>query len=76
MARESESRISTSIDIRPMLSRKRDALYAHSSQIEDSWFSKLPVSVLEDAFGHEYFILAEDRIGAQTPETDLFGGLR
>ena len=76
MAIESEARITTSIDIRPVLSRKRDALFAHSSQIEDSWFSKLPESVIGDAFGHEFFILAGNRNDAPTPETDLFAGLR
>ncbi len=76
MAIESEARITTTIDIRPVLSRKRDALFAHSSQIEDSWFSKLPESVLGDAFGREFFILAGNRNDAPTPETDLFAGLR
>src|SRR6202034_208006 len=58
MAAESEARITTTVDIRPVLSRKRDALFAHSSQIEDSFFSKLPESVTETAFGDEFFIRA------------------
>jgi LmbE family N-acetylglucosaminyl deacetylase len=76
MAAESEARITTLVDIRPALSRKRDALFAHSSQIQDSWFSKLPESVIERAFGEEFFIRTEDSTGAPLPEDDLFAGLR
>jgi LmbE family N-acetylglucosaminyl deacetylase len=76
MSAESEARITTTVDIRPVLSRKRDALFAHSSQIQDSWFSKLPESVIERAFGQEFFIRTEDSTGAPVPEDDLFAGLR
>ena len=73
---ESEARITTNVDIRPMLQRKRDALFAHSSQIEDSWFSQLPPEITEMTFGHEHFIRAADSTGAPLPEDDLFTGLR
>ena len=73
---ESEQRITTTVDIRPVLSRKRDALFAHGSQIEDSWFSKIPRDVSEAAFGYEYFIRIVDTTGAALPENDLFAGLR
>jgi LmbE family N-acetylglucosaminyl deacetylase len=73
---ESENRISTTIDIRPVLDRKRQALFAHGSQIDDSWFSKIPQDVTEAAFGYEYFIRVADSTGAPLPETDLFAGLR
>lgn len=76
MGDESEARITTTIDIRPVLSRKRDALFAHGSQIQDSFFSKLPESVTESAFGDEFFIKAEDSTGSPVPEDDLFTGLR
>jgi LmbE family N-acetylglucosaminyl deacetylase len=75
-AMESEQRITTTIDIRPVLSRKREALLTHGSQINDSWFSKLPPEVAEQAFGYEYFIRVADATGAPIPETDLFAGLR
>jgi len=75
-AAESEQRITTTIDIRPVLGRKREALFAHGSQIHDSWFSKIPGSVMESAFGYEYFIRSVDTTGAPVPETDLFAGLR
>jgi len=75
-ALESEQRITTTIDIRGALSRKREALLTHGSQINDSWFSKIPPSVSEEAFGFEYFIRVSDTTGASVPETDLFSGLR
>jgi LmbE family N-acetylglucosaminyl deacetylase len=75
-ALESEERITTTIDIRPVLERKRAALFAHGSQINDSWFSKIPAEIAEQAFGYEYFIRAVDTTGSPIPEADLFGGLR
>jgi LmbE family N-acetylglucosaminyl deacetylase len=73
---ESELRITTTIDIRPVLERKREALFAHASQIQDSWFSKLPPEIATAAFGRESFIRATDTTGAAVPEEDLFAGLR
>jgi LmbE family N-acetylglucosaminyl deacetylase len=73
---EAEERITTTVDIRPVLGRKRDALLAHASQINDSWFSKIPPEVGEAAFGRESFIRASDSTGALLPEDDLFSGLR
>jgi LmbE family N-acetylglucosaminyl deacetylase len=73
---EIERRITTTIDIRPVLGRKREALLAHASQIGDSWFSKIPPDIAQDAFGRESFIRASDSTGAPVPEDDLFAGLR
>jgi LmbE family N-acetylglucosaminyl deacetylase len=73
---EAEQRITTTVDIRPVLSRKRDALLAHASQITDSWFSKIPAEIAEATFGRESFIRASDATGAPVPEEDLFAGLR
>ncbi len=73
---EAEKLITTTIDIRPVLSRKRDALLAHSSQVAESWFSKIPQEIAEAAFGWESFIRAADSTGAPLPEDDLFAGLR
>ena len=71
-----ERRITTTVDIRPVLERKRDALFTHASQISESWFSKLPPDIAEEAFGVETFIRARDTTGAPVPEHDLFAGLR
>jgi LmbE family N-acetylglucosaminyl deacetylase len=75
-ADESEQRVTTSVDIRPVLARKRDALFAHGSQIQESWFSKIPQDIVEATFGREHFIRASDTTGAPLPEDDLFAGLR
>jgi LmbE family N-acetylglucosaminyl deacetylase len=75
-SKESEDRITTTVDIRPVLERKRLALFAHGSQINDSWFSKIPPEVTEAVFGYENFIRVTDTTGAETPEDDLFAGLR
>jgi LmbE family N-acetylglucosaminyl deacetylase len=73
---EAERRITTNIDILPVLERKRAALLAHASQIRDSWFSKIPPEIGEQVFGRESFTRAMDRTGAPVPEDDLFAGLR
>lgn len=73
---ENEARITTTVDIRPVLARKRNALLAHASQITESWFSKIPPGIAEAAFGRESFIRASDSTGAPLPEDDLFAGLR
>jgi LmbE family N-acetylglucosaminyl deacetylase len=73
---ESEARITTEVDIRPVLDRKRAALLAHASQITDSWFSKIPPEIVEAAFGQETFIRERNRTQASVPETDLFAGIR
>jgi LmbE family N-acetylglucosaminyl deacetylase len=73
---EAEARITTEIDIRAVLERKRDALLAHGSQITDSWFSKIPPQVVEQAFGVESFTRVRGDSPQPLPETDLFAGLR
>ena len=75
-----EARITTTVDIRPVLARKRDALFAHASQIQESWFSQIPPELAVNTFGFEHFIKVRDTtgapvrdtMGAPVPETDLF----
>jgi LmbE family N-acetylglucosaminyl deacetylase len=74
--REAEERITTIIDIGGVLDRKRSALLAHASQMNDSWFSKIPPEVAASAFGQETFINISNGPPALLPETDLFAGLR
>jgi LmbE family N-acetylglucosaminyl deacetylase len=73
---EEERRITTTVDIHDVLALKREALLAHASQIEDSWFSKIPPEVAAEAFGHESFIRVIDTTGAPVPEDDLLAGIR
>ncbi len=73
----SEARITTTVDIRSVLPRKREALFAHGSPIGgESWFSKIPEDIAAATFGRESFIRASDTTGAPLPEDDLFAGLR
>jgi LmbE family N-acetylglucosaminyl deacetylase len=73
---EQEARITTTVDIRPVLDRKRAALLTHASQIADSWFTKIPPEIGEEVFGQETFIRVFSKAQASVPETDLFAGLR
>jgi N-acetyl-1-D-myo-inositol-2-amino-2-deoxy-alpha-D-glucopyranoside deacetylase len=73
--------ITTAIDVRPWLDRKRAALEAHASQIgPESFFLNLPEDVGRDVFGTEYFVLEDSEQAAEGHpdgrETDLFAGLR
>jgi LmbE family N-acetylglucosaminyl deacetylase len=73
---EAENRITTSVDTTAFATRKRDALAAHASQLDESWWVRFPEDAFVEVFGHETFIRAEDRTGAPVPEDDLFSGLR
>jgi LmbE family N-acetylglucosaminyl deacetylase len=73
---EAERRITTTVDITAVLDRKREALFAHASQIQESWFSKIPADIAVATFGRESFVRASDSTGAPVPEDDLFAGLR
>ena len=55
---ELEARITTTVDVRPHIDRKRAALAAHASQLDESWWSKIPDDVWSDMFGAESFIRA------------------
>jgi LmbE family N-acetylglucosaminyl deacetylase len=73
---EREGQITTNVDIRAVLDRKRAALLSHASQIRESWFAKVPPEIGEVVFGRESFIRAMDKTGTPVPEDDLFAGLR
>lgn len=67
----SEDRITTTVDVRPWLARKRASMAAHASQIaETSFFLSMAPDQFEAAWGQEWFI----RCGAPPDlrETDLF----
>ncbi|HEX2028816.1 MAG TPA: N-acetyl-1-D-myo-inositol-2-amino-2-deoxy-alpha-D-glucopyranoside deacetylase [Nitriliruptorales bacterium] len=69
--------VTTALDVRPWLERKRDAMRAHASQIgAESFFLNLPADVAEDTFGTEYYVLADGVRGAAGVEDDLLAGLR
>jgi LmbE family N-acetylglucosaminyl deacetylase len=68
-----ESAITTTVDVRDYVDRKRAAMAAHASQIpEDSFFLRLPEAAFREAFGWEWFIRRDAR---HARETWLFDGL-
>ena len=71
-----EQRITTTVDTTAFVEQKQRALAAHASQVEESWFSRIPSEVFVDAFGTESFIRVRDTTGASVPEDDLLAGIR
>jgi LmbE family N-acetylglucosaminyl deacetylase len=71
-----EELITTTVDTLAFAEQKRAALAAHASQLDESWWVKLPADSFGDVFAEESFIRAYDRTGAPLPEDDLFAGLR
>ena len=67
-------RITTTVDVRPWLDRKRAAMAAHASQIaETSFFLAMPPDAFEAFWGREWFVRCDAPGDLQ--ETDLFDGL-
>jgi LmbE family N-acetylglucosaminyl deacetylase len=65
-----ESIITTTVDVRDFLDRKRAAMAAHASQIqESSFFLQLPPDAFREGFGYEWFIRRGAPAG--TSESDL-----
>ena len=71
-----EARITTVVDVSAFVERKSAALATHASQLEESFWGRLPTGTFGVLFGEEAFIRAHDTTGAPVPETDLFVGLR
>ncbi|MFN8037494.1 MAG: PIG-L family deacetylase [Acidimicrobiia bacterium] len=66
-----EHLITTTVDVRDFVDRKRAAMAAHGSQItEEMFFLAMPIEAFREAFGYEWFI----RHGAPSElrETNLF----
>ena len=74
--RELEERITTTIDVGRFVERKRAALRAHASQIEESFFAKLPPEAFNTIFAEEDYIRVHNTTDAAVPESDLFNGVR
>ena len=70
-----ESLITTTIDTRGGLDRKRAALEAHASQLADTVWVKIGEADFALLFGRETFVRVRDSTGAPLPEVDLFAGL-
>lgn len=66
-----EQRITTTVDVSAFVDRKREALAAHASQVDEtSFFLAMPAEIFREMFGTEWFI----RRGAPegTSEATLF----
>jgi LmbE family N-acetylglucosaminyl deacetylase len=73
---EIEQLITTTVDTSAVADKKRAALAAHASQLDQSWWVRFPPEAFSEVFGEETFIRSRDRTGAPLPEDDLFSGLR
>ena len=73
---QTQDRITTTVDVSAFIDRKRAAVSAHASQMDQTFFTGMPAETFELAFGREHFIRARDTTGAPLPEEDLFAGLR
>jgi N-acetyl-1-D-myo-inositol-2-amino-2-deoxy-alpha-D-glucopyranoside deacetylase len=71
-----DSRISTEVDVRDVLDRKRAAVAAHVSQCPADPLAAMVGQVLAAMDGFEHFVRAGGRVEATGRETDLFDGIR
>jgi N-acetyl-1-D-myo-inositol-2-amino-2-deoxy-alpha-D-glucopyranoside deacetylase len=72
-----DDQVTTVVDVRAWLERKRAAMAAHRSQIgPDSFFLNTPAELAERVFAAEAFVLEDGPLGVQGGlEDDLFAGL-
>lgn len=68
--------VRTYVDCSAVVSRKRAALAAHASQMDNAFFLRLDEDRFADVFGVETFVRLSDVTGAPLPEGDLFEGVR
>ena len=67
--------VTTTVDCRSVIGRKRAALRAHRSQISDDWpMLSIPEEIARE-FADEFFQLVISRRPPQLPETDVFAGI-
>ena len=71
-----DEEITTVVDTRPWLQRKKAAFEAHVSQLDpNSFFLNIPKEIFDRAFGQESFVLARSRERSERREDDLFRDL-
>jgi LmbE family N-acetylglucosaminyl deacetylase len=68
--------VTTFVDCTAVADRKRSALAAHASQVDNMFFLRLGEDKFRQLFGTEAFVRVRDTTGASVPEHDLFAGLR
>jgi LmbE family N-acetylglucosaminyl deacetylase len=68
--------ITTTVNIRDAVARKRRALIAHHSQIGPDWpMLAVPEEITREHFATEFFQLVISRVPVTLPETDVFAGI-
>jgi N-acetyl-1-D-myo-inositol-2-amino-2-deoxy-alpha-D-glucopyranoside deacetylase len=68
--------VTTTVDVRNGVRRKRAALLAHHSQITPDWpMLAIPEDMTIEQFGTEAYLLVISRNVPSLPETDLFAGI-
>jgi N-acetyl-1-D-myo-inositol-2-amino-2-deoxy-alpha-D-glucopyranoside deacetylase len=69
--------VHATVDVRPWLARKLEALKAHRTQLgPESFFLNLPPEWEGEAFGAEWFVRLRSDVPVPDREDDLFTGLR
>ena len=64
-----DDQLTTAVDVVAMIDRKRGAMAAHASQIDDdSWFFQLPPDVFAMAFGTEWYRRTRPPFDATLPD--------
>ncbi len=71
-----DAEITTYVDVVDYTDAKYDALCAHASQTDNTFFLQMGRDAFKKIFGIEMFVRMSDASGAPTPEDDLFAGLR
>lgn len=68
--------LTTVVDIRTAVLRKREALRAHRSQIDEGWpMLRMPEELALGEFGDEHLVRVICRVESPLPETDVFAGV-
>ncbi|MGI8491246.1 MAG: PIG-L family deacetylase, partial [Acidimicrobiales bacterium] len=67
--------ITTTVACPDTVGRKYEALAAHASQTDNTFFLQMGREVFSTLFGTEWFVRAVDRTGTPVPEDDLFAGV-
>jgi len=69
--------VTTYVDVAPWVERKRNALWAHATQMgPEVFFARMPPALFDELFGTESFQLVEPKGTRTASEGDLFAGLR
>jgi LmbE family N-acetylglucosaminyl deacetylase len=68
--------IAATVDCTGYIAQQYEALAAHESQSDGTFFLRLGLDLFSKLMRFETFVRAYDRTGAPTPENDLFAGLR